>query len=231
MTLFDWRRPGPLLLVVLLHVAFFYALQAGLIQKAADSPLVREVIATLIKPDEPPQPPKIEPPKPLPMAKVMPKPAPPAAPPLPQPAILPAVNPTPSETAITLPPSPPVPTPAPVTVAPAPAPAPAPPVVVAAAPSAPVSPPRFDAAYLNNPPPAYPPLARRSGEQGKVTLRVRVTEDGHPAEIDVRTSSGSARLDEAALSAVRNWRFVPAKQGDVAVSAWVLVPLVFKLDS
>jgi protein TonB len=49
--------------------------------------------------------------------------------------------------------------------------------------------------------------------------------------VDIKTSSGSARLDEAAEAAVRQWRFVPAKQGEAAVAAWVLVPLVFKLDS
>jgi protein TonB len=228
--LFDWRKPGPLLTVVLLHVALFHALQAGLMQKAADSGLVREVVATLLKP-EPPPPPKIELPKPLPMAKALPPPQPPVAPPEPQPAIVAPVNPTPSPTAITLPPAPAVPTPAPITVAPAPAPAPSTPAPVAAAEPAPISPPRFDAAYLNNPPPAYPTLSRRSGEQGKVMLRVRVTEEGRAAEVDVKTSSGSARLDEAAQAAVRQWRFVPAKQGDVAVGAWVLVPLVFKLDS
>jgi protein TonB len=43
-----------------------------------------------------------------------------------------------------------------------------------------VLPPRFDAAYLNNPKPSYPPLARRLGEEGRVTLRVHVTPDGLP---------------------------------------------------
>jgi protein TonB len=228
--LFDWRKPGPLLTVVLLHAAFFHALQAGLVEKAAESPLVREVIATLIKP-EPPPPQKIELPKPLPMAKVMPRPQPPVAAPQPQPAIVAPVNPMSSPTAITLPPAPAVPTPTPITAAPAPATAPPTPAPAAAAEPAPISPPRFDAAYLNNPPPAYPPLSRRTGEQGKVLLRVRVSEEGRAAEVDVKTSSGSSRLDEAAQAAVRQWRFVPAKQGDIAVAAWVLVPLVFKLDS
>ena len=229
-SLFDWRKPGPLLIVVLLHAAFFYGLQAGLMQKAPDSPLVREVIATLIKPDPPPSP-KIDLPKPLPMAKAMPRPQPPLAPPQPQPTILPPINPAPSPAAITLPPAPAVPTPAPITAAPAPSPAPPIPAPVATAEPAPISPPRFDAAYLNNPPPAYPPMSRRTGEQGKVLLRVRVTEEGRAAEVEVKASSGSSRLDEAAQAAVRQWRFVPAKQGETAVAAWVLLPLVFKLDS
>ena len=41
-------------------------------------------------------------------------------------------------------------------------------------------PPQFDAAYLRNPPPAYPALARRYREQGKVLLRVYVSAAGAP---------------------------------------------------
>jgi len=91
--------------------------------------------------------------------------------------------------------------------------------------------PRFDAAYLSNPPPAYPPLSRRLGEEGKVVLRVFVEPDGQPSQVEMRTSSGHARLDEAALGAVRRWRFVPARRGESPVAAWVLVPLNFTLNT
>ena len=112
------------------------------------------------------------------------------------------------------------------------------PAAVASAPAAPsaapaiaaVLPPRFDAAYLNNPKPPYPPLARRMGEEGKATLRVLVTADGLPERIELAESAGSPRLDEAALDAVRHWRFVPARQGEAAVAAWVRVPIAFRLE-
>ncbi|WP_132858134.1 energy transducer TonB [Sulfuritortus calidifontis] len=94
-----------------------------------------------------------------------------------------------------------------------------------------VVPPRFDADYLSNPAPAYPALSRRMGEQGKVLLRVYVEPDGSAARVELKTSSGFERLDNAALSAVRKWRFVPARQGDAAVGAWVVVPIVFSLRS
>ena len=42
----------------------------------------------------------------------------------------------------------------------------------------PVTAARYDAAYLHNPRPAYPPLSRRLGEEGKVLLRVRVSREG-----------------------------------------------------
>jgi protein TonB len=55
-----------------------------------------------------------------------------------------------------------------------------------------------------------------------------VSADGAPAEIEVRQSSGFERLDEAALQAVRQWRFVPAKRGSQNVAASVIVPIQFK---
>jgi TonB family protein len=58
-----------------------------------------------------------------------------------------------------------------------------------------------------------------------------VDADGRAEQVDLYTSSGSQRLDAAALEAVRRWRFVPARQGDRAVAAWVLVPLSFRLES
>lgn len=90
---------------------------------------------------------------------------------------------------------------------------------------------RFNAAYLNNPEPKYPSLSRRLGEEGKVLLRVRVMPDGRTATVDIEKSSNFARLDEAARQGVANWRFVPAKRGDEAIEATVLVPIVFRLDN
>jgi protein TonB len=72
--------------------------------------------------------------------------------------------------------------------------------------------------------------ARRRGEQGTVMLRVFVTTDGLPSRVNIETTSGSSALDAAALDAVKTWRFVPARQGGQAVEAWVLVPIVFRLD-
>ena len=94
-----------------------------------------------------------------------------------------------------------------------------------------VTEPRFDAAYLNNPTPAYPSLSRRLREQGRVLMRVYVDPQGAPAQVELRQSSGYPRLDSAAEAAVRRWRFVPARQGSDAIGAWVLVPISFSLRS
>ena len=96
-------------------------------------------------------------------------------------------------------------------------------------PSLPVSQPVFNAAYLDNPAPAYPVLSRRAGEQGHVLLRVLVNAAGRADEVQVRGSSGSTRLDEAACNTVRRWRFEPARRGEQAVPAWVLIPVSFSL--
>jgi protein TonB len=110
-------------------------------------------------------------------------------------------------------------------------PPPAPVAQAAVAPEPPpIIPPRFNADYLQNPAPAYPPLARRMHEQGKVLIRVLVSVDGRPERIELKASSGHARLDQSALETIRGWKFVPARQGSETVAAWVVVPITFSLD-
>ncbi|WP_228487885.1 energy transducer TonB [Rhodocyclus gracilis] len=147
----------------------------------------------------------------------------PSEPPPPRAKPTPAMKPQPSRTLTTNAPSP-----ATTSAPPEPPPA-APPVAPAPAAPAPVSPPRFDADYLKNPAPNYPPMSRRMGEEGKVLLRVFVDAGGRPTQIEIKSSSGSPRLDQAASEAVWRWQFVPARQGDEARAAWVVVPIVFTL--
>lgn len=94
-----------------------------------------------------------------------------------------------------------------------------------------IEPPRFGAAYLNNPAPAYPPLSRRLGEQGRVLLKVLVSENGLAEKVLIDTSSGHEKLDIAAMEAVKKWSFIPAKRSNQPVSAYVLVPVKFSLNS
>ncbi|QJR11072.1 hypothetical protein DSM104443_02143 [Usitatibacter rugosus] len=111
------------------------------------------------------------------------------------------------------------------------APVPAPVAAVAAAnPSPSVEPPRGDLAYLNNPAPSYPAYAKRAREQGVVMLRVRVDASGGVEGIEIHKSSGSQRLDDAALAAVKRWRFAPARMGDRPISGVALVPIHFQLE-
>lgn len=88
---------------------------------------------------------------------------------------------------------------------------------------------KANAAYLHNPKPEYPSLARRRQWEGRVILKVRVLAAGTVAAASVETSSGHEILDEAALEAVRRWRFVPAKRGGQPVDSVVNVPINFNL--
>ncbi len=94
-----------------------------------------------------------------------------------------------------------------------------------------IEPPRFGVAYLNNPAPEYPVLSRRAGEEGRVVMKVLVSDVGAADEVQIEKSSGSDRLDNAAVNAVKKWRFIPAKKNNQPLSAYVLVPMKFSLDS
>jgi periplasmic protein TonB len=172
----------------------------------------------------PAQPRRIEPDKPMPVERprVVPKPA--ATPPV----ITAAPSPEAPRT-IEARPAPAKPEPAPAAAAASAAPLPPGPAATSNAASAAVAPPSFNADYLSNPAPPYPALSRRMGEEGRVVVRVLVSTEGHAERIELRTSSGHPRLDDVALDTVRKWKFVPAKQGDQPVAAWVLVPISFSL--
>lgn len=90
--------------------------------------------------------------------------------------------------------------------------------------------PKFGVAYLNNPAPDYPGMAKRAGEQGRVLLKVLVSAEGTAESVDLEKSSGFERLDNAAKEAVSRWRFIPARKGGQALSAYVIVPIKFSLD-
>jgi len=83
--------------------------------------------------------------------------------------------------------------------------------------------------YRENPPPEYPPLARRRQWEGTVVLEVLVSAEGRASNLAVHESSGHALLDEAALKAVKAWRFAPGRRGTAAVAMPVLAPVRFGL--
>lgn len=216
--------------VLLLHAA---VLAAWHLQPAETRQrVVPQVLELLRAPPpqkvEPPLPPPPPPPpeatRPRPRAVDLPQPAAPPPPALrtaearpdaPPAAVTIAENttaPRSSEPVVAAPPAPPPPPPAP------------PPA------EEPLVEPSASAAYLRNPPPRYPEQAQRLGLQGRVVLRVHVLPDGRPDQVELRSSSGRKVLDDAAIEAVRQWTFAPARRGSTAVSAWALVPVDFKLS-
>ncbi|MBS0511968.1 MAG: energy transducer TonB [Proteobacteria bacterium] len=218
------------MLVAAAHAAGLLAI-GWIAQHKRVEPVERPIEVALIQAEalRPPTPPPPAPPPPMPEVR---QPAPPAPPkvqarpqPRPQPVVKQAsVAPAPASTSPSaIRAEAPTAPPAPAVAAPAPAPA-APPA------PAPVTAARFDAEYLNNPAPPYPPLSRRLREEGKVMLKVLVSAAGLPERIELARSSGSERLDRAAEDAVRRWKFVAARQGEQSIESWVLVPIIFKLQ-
>lgn len=206
--------------VILFHFAALWALQTGLLHRVAQILVPVELLSDVITPPAP----RVNVPVP-PSPAVQPRPV--AKRPAPQPAPQPLAiaDPTPAPTAPTglLTPQPPAP------------PMGAPVAVTPAAPSGPQAParvelPSTDADYLNNPKPAYPPLSKRMGEQGKVVVRVLIGADGLPQKAEIRGSSGYERLDQAALATVMKWRYVPGKRAGVAEAMWFNVPINFVLE-
>jgi protein TonB len=254
----SWWRAMPIGLSCLLHVGLVAGLIAGqqwVTRVVAEQPPVLPVQLVTLEaaapPREiaPPAPPRREPqipirrpepPKPreIAVAKVE-EPAPQPVAPVPVPATTPTPAPAPADTR-----------PAPTATLPAisePAPAPGPPVpassgnTVALPASAPVvaskpstAPPdgvtrtaRPQGGYQVRP--AYPSAPRRLGIQGTTMLRVHVLADGRIGDVLVEHSAGHPDLDQAAMEAVRRWRFEPARRGADAVAMWVLLPVEFRL--
>ncbi|WP_092355383.1 energy transducer TonB [Collimonas sp. OK242] len=212
-----WRqvkRIGPLGAILLLHLAFFWALKSGLIRQAAQA-MPKEIFASFITPEKAPEPtpPQPQPAAPKSVAVVRKNIAPP------RPA--PVVNDTPSEAAISVP-----------------APAPQPPQreepAAAAAPAAPAAPaqPRTinsGVEYIQPPDVKYPAVSKRMGEEGKSIIRVLINEKGRAERAEVQKSSGSSRLDDAARQAVMRALFKPYMEDGKPMPVFAIVPINFQL--
>jgi len=87
------------------------------------------------------------------------------------------------------------------------------------------------ARYVAAPAPVYPAASRRNREQGAVALRVQVRADESVGFVDVKTGSGFARLDAAAVEAAKRARYSAAKtKSGKSVDSVLVVPISFKID-
>jgi len=82
-------------------------------------------------------------------------------------------------------------------------------------------------------PPVYPEFARKSKIQGSVVLDIEILSDGSIGAIEVFKSlmPGPGGFDEAAITAVRQWKFQPAKSGGKPVGCWIKQSIVFELSN
>jgi iron complex outermembrane receptor protein len=76
----------------------------------------------------------------------------------------------------------------------------------------------------------YPPAELAARRAGQVVLVVTVAADGSVSDVQV-AESGGAELDAAAEAAIRQWKFTPARRGDVAIVSRIRVPFVFALPA
>lgn len=83
---------------------------------------------------------------------------------------------------------------------------------------------------IHAPSPAYPALSQQMGEQGTVWVSMRIDEQGKPSDIRIKTTSGHGRLDQAALTGVRHWRFPAAQATPSGPHRQVELPVIFKLS-
>lgn len=82
---------------------------------------------------------------------------------------------------------------------------------------------------LRGPAPKYPVAARKAGWEGAVVVSILVDESGRAAAVTVRESSRYAALDEAAVAAVKQWRFAPARRNGEPVVSTHTVRVRFRL--
>ena len=75
--------------------------------------------------------------------------------------------------------------------------------------------------------PVYPPLARAARVEGIVILEAVIAQDGSVR--DVRVLRSQALLDEAAIEAVRQWRFTPTLLNGQPVPVVMTITVAFKL--
>jgi protein TonB len=78
--------------------------------------------------------------------------------------------------------------------------------------------------------PPYPPIARRIGVEGRVTLQLTVTPEGRVAQADIVTSSGRDDLDQTAQAwIVAHWTYKPALANGAPAAGKTLATVVFSL--
>jgi TonB family protein len=75
--------------------------------------------------------------------------------------------------------------------------------------------------------PVYPALAKRARVQGRVVMQITVDEEGNVTE--AKPLSGHPLLNDAAVAAVKQWKYSPAIMNGVPVSLITTATLDFKI--
>jgi len=79
--------------------------------------------------------------------------------------------------------------------------------------------------------PAYPMSSIRNNEEGALSLSILIGIDGRVRDAKVVQSSGSAKLDQAAINEAKTrWHLKPATRDGVAFEEWLTLRVVFRLE-
>jgi protein TonB len=196
----NWAVIGTIAALHVLGLVALVKMDIVSISKPKNAPLVVDLIA------EPPAPPPETKRRPKQETRVQPRIITPAP-------IVQTVAPPPIITTTAVAP------PRPIPVA---QPAPPPPASVAAS--------NLDDSVIDGKPPKYPLESLRKKEQGTVMLRLTIGTNGSVSSISVAKSSGFDRLDDAALRAVRLWRWRPMVRDGQALEVMgvMAIPFVMK---
>lgn len=78
--------------------------------------------------------------------------------------------------------------------------------------------------------PEYPTQLKRDGVSGIVTVKCMIDEKGNVTDTHVEKTTNDG-FDEAAVAAVKKWRFKPAQQDGAPVATKVTIPIKFVVES
>lgn len=82
---------------------------------------------------------------------------------------------------------------------------------------------------VRTPPPEYPEALKREGGTGVVAVTIVIDEKGAVTSAAVAKSSNSG-FNDAALEAVKKWKFKPAQKDGEKVKVRVTIPISFSLE-
>ncbi|MCE7798633.1 energy transducer TonB [Sphingobium sufflavum] len=202
---FNWSGA---VLTVLLHVVLitgFFMIKDHIVKKRQERLTVMNLMQAA-----PPPPPPSDPQPPTPQQATVVTPRPIVQTLLPSPV---EIQTTPDPVPAILPPAPAVPNPAPAAAPPSP------PSILQAD--------NLSDQAIYTKPPSRPMESRRLKEEGTVALIVLLGVDGRVASVSVKRTSGFHRLDDAALQAVRKWRWQPQVRNGQPVMVQGVVEISF----
>jgi len=75
----------------------------------------------------------------------------------------------------------------------------------------------------------YPEIAMEAGIDGTVIVQAFINKSGIVLETVILSGAPNTGLDEAAVEAVKNTQFKPAKQRDKPIGVWISIPIHFRL--